>query len=567
VFSAGNGGPSAATSFSPANYPEAFAVGAVNGADSVLSFSSRGPSTCGGRSRVFPDLVAPGLNIRTSDRYGPPFWTTASGTSMAAPHVAGALALLLSGRAGLAAADQEAALRGGALDLGVVGPDDTYGNGRLAALASWELLGPPTDPPTDPPADTVGPATNAVAVTPDPTNLAPAATVRASADDSESGGSAITAAEAFVDQPGADGTGIPLSLAAQGAASTDVSGALPGGYADGAHPVYVHARDAAGAWGPLATGSFVVDRAPPTLTGAAVSPTPTGGTAVVSVTATAEDPGGVGAAEATESGARVPVFDGALAATDGAFGGSTEAVAASIDTTGWSAGQHLLKLRARDLAGNWSPWTATTLVVAPSDGLFADGFETGATARWSGTSGGSRLAVTTSDAPVGSAALSATISGNTPSYVQDDSAAAESGYRARFWIDPQATRTSSSGHDILVGRNGGSTIVFRVQYRRTSAGITQLRAGARRSGGETWTAWTTIAAGPHAVELGWVAAASESVQLLVDGVVRGTATGLSNPTMRLEQVRVGPSGGLGSSTVGTEIYDAFASSRGTALRP
>jgi hypothetical protein len=256
-----------------------------------------------------------------------------------------------------------------------------------------------------------------------------------------------------------------------------------------------------------------------------------------------------------------------MAAVDGTFGGSSEGVTASIPVSGWSAGQHLLQIRARDRAGNSSPASLVTLNVAPPDGLFADGFETGRKNRWSYVYGRSRLAVTTSRVPVGSSALRAIISGATPSYVQDNTPAAETTYRARFWFDPRGTRTTRSGHDVLAGLNGHYKTVFRVQYRRTSAGVPQVRALARRAGGESATAWTSITAGPHAVEIGWTARRRGSVQLLVDGVVKGTVTRLSNATLRLQLIRLGPSAGLGARTSGTEIYDAFASSRSTMLRP
>jgi hypothetical protein len=175
--------------------------------------------------------------------------------------------------------------------------------------------------------------------------------------------------------------------------------------------------------------------------------------------------------------------------------------------------------------------------------------------------------VTRSGVPVGSAALRATISGATPSYVQDNTPAAERTYRARFWFDPQGTRTTRSGHDVLAGLNGHGKTIFRVQYRRTSAGVPQVRAIARRRGGESATAWTSMTAGPHAVELSWTASTRGRVQLMIDGVVKRTVTRLSNATMRLQLIRLGPSGGLGAGTVGAEIYDAFASSRSTVLRP
>ncbi|MDH3262243.1 MAG: S8 family serine peptidase, partial [Acidimicrobiia bacterium] len=144
VFAAGNFGPGGSTSVSPANYPEALAVGGVNNSDSIYAYSSRGPSACGEASTVYPEIVAPGVNIRTAERYG--MYQTASGTSLAAPHVAGALALLLSSNPNLTAAEQEAALLGSAVDLGAAGPDDQFGYGRLDTLAAYQWLQDP--PPT-----------------------------------------------------------------------------------------------------------------------------------------------------------------------------------------------------------------------------------------------------------------------------------------------------------------------------------------------------------------------------------------------------------------------------------
>ena len=64
VFAAGNFGSGNSTSASPANYPEAFAVGAANNSDLIYAYSSRGPSACGEAQTVYPELVAPGVNIQ-----------------------------------------------------------------------------------------------------------------------------------------------------------------------------------------------------------------------------------------------------------------------------------------------------------------------------------------------------------------------------------------------------------------------------------------------------------------------------------------------------------------------
>jgi subtilisin family serine protease len=136
VFSAGNYGPVAGTVLSPANNPEAFAVAATDNADLVDPSSSRGPSACA--DAASPALAAPGVNIHTTDLYG--LYVDASGTSLAAPHVAGVLALLLGAFPDLPAERQEAALDSGATDLGASGVDDAYGYGRLDALASYQWL-------------------------------------------------------------------------------------------------------------------------------------------------------------------------------------------------------------------------------------------------------------------------------------------------------------------------------------------------------------------------------------------------------------------------------------------
>ena len=160
VFAAGNSGPSAGTSVSPANNPGALAVGATSNADTIASSSSRGPSSCG--QPVFPQVVAPGVSIRSSDLFG--LYARMSGTSLAAPHVSGALALLLSAFPGLLPDRQEAALESGAVDLGAAGADDTFGFGRLDVLAAYQWLqGSPPPPP--PPDFTIG-ATPASAATP-----------------------------------------------------------------------------------------------------------------------------------------------------------------------------------------------------------------------------------------------------------------------------------------------------------------------------------------------------------------------------------------------------------------
>jgi subtilisin family serine protease len=136
VFAAGNYGPTVGTVMSPANLPEAFAVGGTDNSDAIYPYSSRGPSSCAGATA--PALAAPATNVRTSDLYGG--YVTETGTSMAAPHVSGALALLLGAVPGLSADQQAAALQGSAVDLGAAGLDNNFGYGRLDVLAAYHQV-------------------------------------------------------------------------------------------------------------------------------------------------------------------------------------------------------------------------------------------------------------------------------------------------------------------------------------------------------------------------------------------------------------------------------------------
>jgi bacillopeptidase F len=141
VFSAGNGGPSPASSISPANYPDSFAVGSIDDTLSIAYDSSRGPSACD--ETFFPQVVAPGVNVRTSDlTFGafPDSYTSVSGTSFAAPHVAGAMALLLDGVPGATVSNLESVLENSALDLGDSGPDNDFGYGLVDCVEAYNLL-------------------------------------------------------------------------------------------------------------------------------------------------------------------------------------------------------------------------------------------------------------------------------------------------------------------------------------------------------------------------------------------------------------------------------------------
>jgi bacillopeptidase F len=147
VFSAGNQG--SLGSVSPGDNADSFAVGAVDSSLTVAATSSRGPSACD--NSFFPEVVAPGVGVRTSDlTFGgvfPDSYISATGTSFAAPHVSGMMALLRQAHPGIGVAELEQVIKDSAVDLGSGGVDNAYGYGLIDAVAANDLLsGSPPGP-------------------------------------------------------------------------------------------------------------------------------------------------------------------------------------------------------------------------------------------------------------------------------------------------------------------------------------------------------------------------------------------------------------------------------------
>ncbi|WBB67587.1 S8 family serine peptidase [Micromonospora sp. WMMD812] len=138
AWSNGNNGPACETSGSPGSRTSNYSTGAYDINNNIASFSSRGAGQDG---EIKPNLSAPGVNVRSSVPGSG--YASFNGTSMAAPHLAGAVALLWSAAPALvgdvnatrallenSAVDKEDLQCGGTAD-----DNNVYGEGRLDALA------------------------------------------------------------------------------------------------------------------------------------------------------------------------------------------------------------------------------------------------------------------------------------------------------------------------------------------------------------------------------------------------------------------------------------------------
>jgi serine protease AprX len=163
VVAAGNEGPGLCTIGSPGVATEALTVGAMadtgEGGFQLAPFSSRGPT---GDGRVKPDVVGPGVGI-TSARSGGGY-EPRSGTSMAAPFVAGVAALMLDANQSLTPHQLKDTITGTAVDWGrggdntvpgATGRDIDYGAGRLDAYAAIRAAGAALGAPPPVPAHEV----------------------------------------------------------------------------------------------------------------------------------------------------------------------------------------------------------------------------------------------------------------------------------------------------------------------------------------------------------------------------------------------------------------------------
>mmetsp|Transcript_49355 Transcript_49355/g.119700 ORF Transcript_49355/g.119700 Transcript_49355/m.119700 type:complete len:891 (+) Transcript_49355:617-3289(+) len=131
VAASGNSGNGANPVEYPASYDTVISVGAVDRNEEIAGFSTH-------NSQV--DVSAPGVDIQGPTSQSRSSYAYYSGTSMASPHVAGAVALLVSKYPNKSRSEIRQALESTAKDFGVCGPDRLFGNGLVNVLDAAEYL-------------------------------------------------------------------------------------------------------------------------------------------------------------------------------------------------------------------------------------------------------------------------------------------------------------------------------------------------------------------------------------------------------------------------------------------
>ena len=140
VIAAGNDGPSYYTIDCPGDEENAITVGSTDITDTIASSSSRGPVNWVSGTYIKPDMVAPGVSIESTNYLGG--YRLMSGTSMATPHVSGAVALILQANPNLTPLQVRQLLEDTAIDLGTAGKDNVSGSGRIDVFRAISIQAP-----------------------------------------------------------------------------------------------------------------------------------------------------------------------------------------------------------------------------------------------------------------------------------------------------------------------------------------------------------------------------------------------------------------------------------------
>ncbi len=231
--------------------------------------------------------------------------------------------------------------------------------------------------------DATGPATSAAKLRPNPSNGSAAVKVSATADDTDTGGSTIQAAEYTIDAvPPVDP--VPNMTVNKNAVIASIDATISQSevalLSEGVHTVYIRSQDSADNWGGPVQIDLLIDQTGPNVSNVLIAPNPNNGKLPFEpasldsarLTADVSDPLAAG----VQSDVRVvegfidtvgtPGTGFRMTPVDGNFDSPTEAAYLDVPLTTirqLSNGEHTLYVRAKDRSKNWGPTSTGTLVV------------------------------------------------------------------------------------------------------------------------------------------------------------------------------------------------------------
>jgi hypothetical protein len=309
--------------------------------------------------------------------------------------------------------------------------------------------------------DTTGPATSALALSPNPSSGLVNVALSATGDDRAAGGSNIAAAEYTID----GGAAQSMTVSPSGAKVASLTAAIPAAtvnaLSDGTHIVSVRSQDSLGNWGAPATVNLIVDKTGPATSSVSAAPNPNNGTLpfnsstpAVRVTATVTDAlSNVTAAEGfiDTVGANGTGF--VFVPVDGLFNSLSEGAFANVPLTtigALSNGNHTIYVHGKDAAGNWGATSTTILVIDKTAPTL------------------SSVTLTPNTIGVGAATVALNVTAS------DGTGTGVSG--GQYWIDgsatPPANPTAFAGTSAIVNTStlaaGTHTVYLRVQDGATN---------------------------------------------------------------------------------------------------
>ncbi|MEO8229475.1 MAG: SdrD B-like domain-containing protein [Chloroflexota bacterium] len=310
----------------------------------------------------------------------------------------------------------------------------------------------------------------------------------------------------------------------------------------------------------------VTDLVGPTVSNLAATPNPANASTVL----------GADASDVATGGSNITAIEwfespdpgvGAGNPMSGSFGSPTASASDTIDTSGWSAGAHVINVRAQDSAGNWGSAATLTITIdhtVPLVILAADFEGPTLVPPWTAVTSPTQAKLNSAAALIGTQGMSVKVRGRFQSGVMDASPANESTYNARFYFDPNGARTGKGQQTIFVGKSATGKLLFQVQYRRHLGKyqvrtILTLRNGQLRTSG-----WYRIRDGANAIEVSWKASSKGFLRHYVDGRSKKTLTG-NTRGLRLDRVRLGLVGTVPKLSRGTLFFDGFVSTRNTYI--